>query len=133
MAYKKHNIGRAGEYLVAAMLSQIADTVIIVPHSATSDIIFEYKDKLYRCQVKTRAEFEESRLNWRFDLRRSSRKDRLYYENEIEIFALANLTYRNVIFLTNKNRTNMCQITIQDDHMKNNDPIKNLLNLVEAE
>lgn len=133
MTYKRHNIGRAGEYLVAAMLSQIADTVIIVPHASSSDIILEYQDKLYRCQVKTKSKFEKQRLNWRFDLRRSSRKDRKYYENEIEIFGLANLMYRNVIFIKNEDEKNISQITITDEHMKNNDPVKNFLNLIEAE
>ena len=47
-------VGRRGEYFVASILAQVSDTVLIVPHGAEADIVFEYKRKLYKCQVKTK-------------------------------------------------------------------------------
>ena len=45
-------LGRSGEYFTASVLALVSDTVIIVPHGAEADIIFDYEDKLYKCQVK---------------------------------------------------------------------------------
>ena len=36
----------------------ISDSVTILPHSSHADIIFEYKSKLYKCQVKTASKKE---------------------------------------------------------------------------
>jgi hypothetical protein len=41
MPRQSERIGRSGEYLVASLLSLYADTVVIVPHSAEADIIFD--------------------------------------------------------------------------------------------
>ena len=46
-------VGRSGEYLTAALLSQISDTVLIVPHGSEADIVFEHEARLYKVQVKT--------------------------------------------------------------------------------
>ena len=47
-------VGRSGEYLTAALLSQISDTVLIVPHGSEADIVFEHEARLYKVQVKKR-------------------------------------------------------------------------------
>jgi hypothetical protein len=64
------SVGDFGEYLAAAYLSLVDEitTVLVVPHGASADIIFEYQLQLYRCQVKTATKIEKARLNWRFDL-----------------------------------------------------------------
>ena len=48
MARQSERIGRSGEYLVASLLSLYADTVVIVPHSAEADIIFDVDHTLYK-------------------------------------------------------------------------------------
>ena len=65
MPLATERVGRFGEYLTAAILSQVSDTVTIVPHNASADIIFEHNLKLYKCQVKTQSAIEERRENWR--------------------------------------------------------------------
>ena len=48
------SVGDFGEYLAAAYLSLVDEvtTVLVVPHGASADIIFEYQLQLYRCQSK---------------------------------------------------------------------------------
>ena len=41
----------------------ISDSVTILPHSSHADIIFEYKSKLYKCQVKTASKKKELYLS----------------------------------------------------------------------
>ena len=87
MPIATERVGRFGEYLTAAILSQVSDTVTIVPHNASADIIFEYNLKLYKCQVKTQSKIEEHRGNWRFDMRKGQHsKHRQYKNNEIDIY-----------------------------------------------
>ena len=122
-------VGRFGEYLTAAILSQVSDTVTIVPHNATADIIFEHNLKLYKCQVKTQSQIENSRENWRFDMRKGQRVNhRPYTDTEIDVFAFVALPHRNVVF-TKPLKQN--QLTIVDEHMKNNDAIKNIKDILE--
>jgi hypothetical protein len=125
--YHTHHIGNAGEFLAASIIAQIADQVFITSQGI-ADIVFEYNYQFYRCQVKTKSQHEIHRINWRYDLRRSKSKDRQYPENTIDLYALVSLELRNVIFI--KQQTEK-QITIQDEHMKNNNAVKNLLDILD--
>ena len=99
MPLATERVGRFGEYLTAAILSQVSDTVTIVPHNASADIIFEHNLKLYKCQVKTQSAIEERRGNWRFDMRKGQRvAHRKYKDNEIDLFDFVAVTHRNVVF-----------------------------------
>ena len=105
-------VGRSGEYLTAALLSQVSDTVLVVPHGSEADIVFEHENKLYKVQVKTSSKINKGRVNWRFDMRRGSHsRDRQYQHQAIDIFAL------------------VC-LTIADEHMKNNDAVNNILDIL---
>ena len=122
-------VGRSGEYLTAALLSLVSDTVLIVPHGSEADIVFEHNNKLYKVQVKTSSKINTGRVNWRFDMRRGSHsKDRQYQKQAVDIFALVSLKYRNVVFIKPLNQN---QITIADEHMKNNDSVKNLNDILD--
>ena len=122
-------VGRFGEYLTAAVLSQVCDTVAVVPHNASTDIIFEHNLKLYKCQVKTQSQIEERRGNWRFDMRKGQHsKHRQYKNNEIDIFAFVSVQHRNVVF---SKPLDQAQLTINDEHMKNNDAVKNIIDILE--
>jgi len=125
--YKTHHIGNSGEFLAASIIAQIADQVFITSQGI-ADIVFEYDYQFYRCQVKTKSQHEIHRVNWRYDLRRSKAKDRAYPEHAIDLYALVSLELRNVVFI--KEHTDK-QITIKDEHMKNNDAVKNLLDILE--
>ena len=124
------SVGDFGEYLTASYLSLVDEitTVLIVPHEASADIIFEYKLKLYRCQVKTASRIEDNRTGWRFDLRRGiNAKDRTYKDKSIDLFALVSLGHKNVVFMLPQTKN---QITYSDEHMKNNDALKNLQDII---
>ena len=128
MPIATERVGRFGEYLTAAILSQVCDTVAVVPHNASADIIFEHNLKLYKCQVKTQSKIEERRENWRFDMRKGQRvKHRKYKDNEIDIFAFVSITHRNVVF---SKPIDKGQLTIVDEHMKNNDAVKNIKDIL---
>ncbi|MDB2510121.1 group I intron-associated PD-(D/E)XK endonuclease [Pseudomonadales bacterium] len=130
MPLATERVGRFGEYLTAAILSQVCDTVAVVPHNASADIVFEHNLKLYRCQVKTQSKIEENRGNWRFDMRKGQRvKHRKYKDNEIDLFAFVAVTHRNVVFSLPLNQS---QLTIVDEHMKHNDAVKNVLEILEG-
>ena len=121
-------VGRSGEYLTAALLSQVSDTVLVVPHGSEADIVFEHENKLYKVQVKTSSKINKGRVNWRFDMRRGSHsRDREYQHQAIDIFALVSLKYRNAVFIKPMEQK---QITIADEHMKNNDAINNILDIL---
>ena len=122
-------VGRSGEYLAAALLSQVSDTVLIVPHGSEADVNVEYENKLYKVQVKTSSKINKGRVNWRFDMRRGSHtKQRDYQEQAVDIFALVSLKYRNAVFIKPIDQN---QLTIADEHIKNNDPIKNILDIIQ--
>ena len=128
MPLATERVGRFGEYLTAAILSQVCDTVAVVPHNASADIIFEHNLKLYKCQVKTQSKIEERRGNWRFDMRKGQRvAHRKYKDNEIDLFAFVSITHRNVVF---SKPLDQAQLTINDEHMKNNDAIKNIKDIL---
>jgi len=128
MSLATERVGRFGEYLTAAILSQVCDTVAVVPHNASADIIFEHNLKLYKCQVKTQSKIEEGRENWRFDMRKGQRvAHRKYKDNEIDVFAFVSVIHRNVVFSKPLDKG---QLTINDEHMKNNDAIKNIKDIL---
>ena len=130
MPQASERVGRFGEYLTAAILSQVCDTVAVVPHNASADIVFEHNLKLYRCQVKTQSKIEENRGNWRFDMRKGQRvKHRKYKDNEIDLFAFVAVTHRNVVFSLPLEQS---QLTIVDEHMKNNDAVSNLEDILKS-
>ena len=123
-------VGRSGEYLTAALLSLVSDTVMVVPHGSEADLVFEHNNKLYKVQVKTSSKINTGRVNWRFDMRRGSHsKDREYQKQAVDIFALVSLKYRNVVFIKPMDQN---QITIADEHMKNNDSVKNLNDILDS-
>ena len=129
MSRTTERVGRSGEYFVASLLSQISDTVLMVPHSAEADLLFEYNNTLYKVQVKTKTKIEKHRTNWRFDMRKGQRvADRKYKDNEIDIFAFVSITHRNVVF---SKPIDKGQLTIVDEHMKNNDAVKNIKDILE--
>lgn len=129
MSRTTERVGRSGEYFVASLLSQISDTVLMVPHSAEADLLFEYNNTLYKVQVKTKTKIEKNRANWRFEMRRGSHtKNRNYENGAIDIFAFVSLQHMNVVFYVPNNTTN---ITIKDEEMKNNNPIDNILDILD--
>lgn len=128
MSRTTERVGRSGEYFVASLLSQISDTVLMVPHSAEADVLFQYNNTLYKVQVKTKTKIEKHRANWRFDMRRGSHtKNRSYENGSIDIFAFVSLEHMNVVF---RKPSNVSNITIKDEEMKNNKPIENVLQLL---
>ena len=128
MSRTTERVGRSGEYFVASLLSQISDTVLMVPHSAEADVLFQYNNTLYKVQVKTKTKIEKHRANWRFDMRRGSHtKNRSYENGSIDIFAFVSLEHMNVVF---RKPSNVSNITIKDEEMKNNKPIENILQLL---
>ena len=130
MSRTTERVGRSGEYFVASLLSQISDTVLVVPHSAEADILFQYKNTLYKVQVKTKTKIEKHRANWRFDMRRGSHtKNRNYEDGSIDIFAFVSLEHMNVVFRKPSKATN---ITIKDKEIKDNNPIENILDILGA-
>ena len=121
-------VGRSGEYLAASVLSLVADTVVIVPHDSNSDIIFEYKNKIYRCQVKTQSKIEKHRTSWRFDLRKGPKvKSRGYKKNNLDVFALVSIKYKTVMFVSNLGKK---LITVQDKVMRETNSLKSFKNLL---
>lgn len=129
MSHPTHRIGLSGEYLTASILSLISDNVLLTPNAGLADLIFEYEDTFYRVQVKSKSKQEVHKKNWRFDLRRGSHtKDRKYKKGLIDIFALVSLEHRNIVFIKPHTEN---QITIIDEHMKNNDAVRNLLDILD--
>ena len=55
-------------------------------------------------------------------------KHRKYKDNEIDIFAFVSITHRNVVF---SKPIDKGQLTIVDEHMKNNDAVKNIKDILE--
>lgn len=129
MSRTTERVGRSGEYFVASLLSQISDTVLLVPHSAEADVLFQYNNTLYKVQVKTKTKIEKHRANWRFDMRRGSHtKNRSYENGAIDIFAFVSLEYMNVVF---RKADDTSSVTIKDEEMKNNKPIDNVLDILD--
>jgi hypothetical protein len=115
-------LGRSGEYFTASVLALVSDTVIIVPHGAEADIIFDFEDKLYKCQVKSKTKKEKNHNKWRFDLRRGSHtKNRHFEEGAIDIYALYSKQYNNVIFMPFD--VSKREVRIAEDIMKNADSL----------
>ena len=127
MPRQSERVGRSGEYLVASLLSLYADTVMVVPHSAEADIIFDVDHKLYKCQVKTQSRIRNHRVSWEYDFRRGSfTKKRHYEKNAIDVYALVALEPQKVMFVLPDGSK---QKTIRDEEMQATDSLKNVENL----
>ena len=127
MPRQSERIGRSGEYLVASLLSLYADTVVIVPHSAEADIIFDIDHKLYKCQVKTQSKIRNHRVSWEYDFRRGSFTKKRHYEKEaIDVYAMVALEPQKVIFTFPDGSK---QKTIKDEDMQATDSLTNVKNL----
>ena len=127
MSRQSERVGRSGEYLVASLLSLYADTVVIVPHSAEADIIFDVDHTLYKCQVKTQSKIQNHRVSWIYDFRRGAyTKDRFYSEEAIDVYALVALDPQKVIFTFPDGSK---QKTIKDEEMQAMDSLANVKNL----
>jgi len=127
MARQSERIGRSGEYLVASLLSLYADTVVIVPHSAEADIIFDVDHTLYKCQVKTQSKIRNHRVSWEYDFRRGSFTKKRHYEKEaIDVYAMVALDPQKVMFTFPDGSK---QKTITDKEMQATDSLTNVKNL----
>ena len=127
MARQSERIGRSGEYLVASLLSLYADTVVIVPHSAEADIIFDVDHTLYKCQVKTQSKIRNHRVSWEYDFRRGSFTKKRHYEKEaIDVYAMVALEPQKVMFTFPDGSK---QKTIKDEDMQATDSLTNVKNL----
>ena len=127
MARQSERIGRSGEYLVASLLSLYADTVVIVPHSAEADIIFDIDHKLYKCQVKTQSKIRNHRVSWEYDFRRGSFTKKRHYEKDaIDVYAMVALEPQKVMFTFPDGSK---QKTIKDEEMQATDSLTNVKNL----
>ena len=127
MARQSERVGRSGEYLVASILSLYSDTVMIVPHSAEADIIFDVDHKLYKCQVKTQSKIRNHRVSWEYDFRRGSFTKKRHYEKDaIDVYALVALEPQKVMFVLPDGSK---QKTIKDEEMQATDSLTNIKNL----
>jgi hypothetical protein len=127
MPRQSERVGRSGEYLVASLLSLHADTVVIVPHSAEADIIFDVDHTLYKCQVKTQSKIQNCRVSWVYDFRRGAyTKERFYSEDAIDVYALVALKHQTVKFMFPKG---LKQISFKDKDVQTWDTLENTKNL----
>jgi hypothetical protein len=127
MPRQSERVGRSGEYLVASLLSLYSDTVMIVPHSAEADIIFDIDRKLYKCQVKTQSKIRNHRVSWEYDFRRGSFTKKRHYEKDaIDVYALVALEPQKVMFVLPDGSK---QKTIKDEEMQATDSLTNIKNL----
>ena len=132
MSRKTERIGRSGEYLACSVIAGETDTVTVMPHGAAADVVFEWENKMYRCQVKTVTHIEKGRISWRFDLRKGSHSNcRIYKENTIDVYALVNLKYQKVCFVPFAD-CKKGQLSINDDIMESTNSIKSLHGAMES-
>lgn len=118
MSRKTERVGRSGEFLTASVLSLVSDTVSVIPHGSHADVLFEWENKIYKCQVKTKSKIGTHDKNWRFDFRRGSHtKQRKYDAGYIDIYALVSLKYKTICFYPFT--CHRMQTTISDKIMKN--------------
>ena len=127
MPRQSERVGRSGEYLVASLLSLHTDTVVIVPHSAEADIIFDVDNKIYKCQVKTQSKIQNCRVSWIYDFRRGAyTKERFYTEDAIDVYALVALKHQTVKFMFPEG---LKQISFKDEDVQAWDTLENTKNL----
>ena len=127
MPRQSERVGRSGEYLVASLLSLHADTVLVVPHSAEADIIFDVDHTLYKCQVKTQSKIQKCRVSWIYDFRRGAyTKERFYKEDAIDVYALVALNCQKVMFFFPDGSK---QVSVEDKDIQAIDSLKNVENL----
>ena len=132
MTRATERIGRSGEYLTCSVIARETDTVTVLPHGSHTDIIFEWENKMYRCQVKTVTHIEKTQKNWRFDIRKGKNATgRHYKKNQIDIIEMVNLKYQTVCFRAFSD-CKTTQITIKDEIMKTTDSIENFKEAMDA-
>jgi len=131
MSRSTERIGRCGEFAVASQLCLKSDTVSIVPHGSHADILFEYQNKILKCQVKTstkerifyKKNGEEYRSGWSFDLRRGKHSKSRHYgeggENSIDLYALYCLAHNTIMFIAFEKAPT--KITFTDNEVSQND------------
>jgi hypothetical protein len=103
-----------------------------MPHTSHADVIFEWKHKLYRCQVKTVTHIEKRKKNWRFDIRKGiTTTGRHYNKDQIDIIAMVNLKYQTICFKAFSD-CQTAQITIKDEIMKSTNSIDSLKEAMES-
>tara|TARA_R100001510_G_scaffold29514_1_gene26168 strand:- start:4265 stop:4678 length:414 start_codon:yes stop_codon:yes gene_type:complete len=118
MSRQTERIGRSGEFLTASVLSLISDTVSVTPHGSHADVLFEWENKIYKCQVKTKSKIGTHDRGWRFDFRRGSHtKNRNYDKGSIDVYALVSLEHQTICFYPFS--CAKTQTTISDQTMKN--------------
>jgi hypothetical protein len=119
---KSERLGRHGEYIVCAYLSLFSDTVFVVPHSASSDVVAEFDDVLLKFQVKAvsnqRMHYPKNgkkyRSGWNIDMRKSGNTiDREYKTKQIDIFCLYIVPLNKLIFI--EANTGQHHYTFNDD------------------
>jgi len=132
MTRHSERVGRSGEFAVCSWLSDYSDLVNLIPHGSHADIIFEYQDYLFKCQVKTvskqkkyisRHTGKHYRSGWVWDLRRSSNSSNRSYEHkQIDIYAMY-CKPKNKIVWVSANSLNKSKITITNKNLDKYDPL----------
>ena len=133
MTRSSERTGRSGEFAVCSWLSQHSDLVNLIPHSSHADIIFEYQDYLFKCQVKTTTKQKKYisrhtgrhyRSGWCWDLRRSSwSSNRSYEHKQIDLYAMYCKPKNKIVWLS-ANSTKRSKITFTDKAPEDYDTLK---------
>tara|TARA_R100000995_G_C3483906_1_gene125832 strand:+ start:3395 stop:3808 length:414 start_codon:yes stop_codon:yes gene_type:complete len=127
MGRTTERIGRQGEFYTCGFLAGFSDTVTLVPHGSEADILFDYNNNIYKCQVKTKSKPKKGSINWKFDLRRGSHtKNRHYQEGQIDIYALYCKPHEKIYFIPFDSK--MTCITISEQKMKEAKSEETLIN-----
>ena len=98
MTRKTERLGKHGEFKVCSYLSLYSDTVTIIPHGSTTDLVAEFEGEILRFQVKTTVQKRKrydrktgkftGRSGWQFDMRRSGNTINRNYSGSVDIFVL---------------------------------------------
>lgn len=139
-------VGKCGEHLTASFLYLFGSDLVTMPHGSHADIVFEYKNILYKCQVKTVTKKKKYiskhngrhyRTGWCWDIRRGGNTKQRRYgtkgTHNIDLYALVCLPYKNIIFVPFLKKT---RITFNDDEVKNansKETLKYTLNLIKQD
>lgn len=101
-----------------------SDSVAILPHGSHADVIFEYKSKIYKVQVKTTSKKtrviskhtrKAYRSKYKVEFRRGSHtKNRAYKKGQIDIFAVVIHPKNKVIFIPANTRKNSYRFSDKD-------------------
>lgn len=130
MIFPTLRVGQCGEYAAASVLSLFSPLVNVVPHGSHADIIFEYKKNIYKCQVKTcqlkkMCHKTHKRVNWCFDMRRTTNcKERRYKKGMVDLYAFYCLQHNKTIFKVFDETPT--KITFTDKEFQEVDTVKDL-------